>query len=138
MRPVEKLHYALGEIAYVMAWSDKKISIRDIERFMDVLTEDLETNTDNFDLLGTMFSSITGDKKDVITTYYEAMNQIRKNSQHLDYKLKISFINTLERVERTYAPFTLLHQPFSIIDQFKNDIATVNQRDFYMDTFSLN
>ena len=138
MTPVEKLHYALGEIAYAMVWSDDRIRYDEIGRFMEAITFELDTNTREFDLLGTMFSAITGEKRDVEKAYHNAMKEIKANADYFHPALKHSFIRALERVENMYAPFTFMYENRSLVDRFRNDVAKIEGTRVFMGTIFLN
>lgn len=138
MKPVEKLYFALGEIAYAMVWSNNRIRYEEIARFMETVTTDLNPDTRELDLLGTMFRSITGDKKDAATAYMEAIAEIRENADYLYPELRESFVRVLERVESAYAPFTMVYDKKSYVDRFKEDVSTIKGSRVYMGAIFLN
>lgn len=138
MTPVEKLHYALGEIAYAMVWADAPIKKDEVNKFMETITYGLEIHNREFDLLGTLFSAITGEKKDAETTYASAMANIKKYGEYLHPQMKKSFVTVLEHVESTYAPFTVMNDNASIVDRFRKDIDSIKGTRVFMGHIFLN
>jgi uncharacterized tellurite resistance protein B-like protein len=123
MTPLENLHYAIGEMAYAVAYADGKVQKEERKKFHDIVAAELRCKDYDFDISDIIFQIMDKDKTDSETTYKWAMDQIRLNSHYLGPKLKETFIKVMEKVAKAYPPVTAGEQ--NIIDRFKKDISGI-------------
>lgn len=123
MTPIQNLHYALGELAYAVAFADGKVQKEEKEKFHNIVVAEMRCKDYDFDISDFIFQIIEKDKEDSETVYNWAMKQIRLNSHYLSPELKKTFINVMDKIAKAYPPVTV--DEINIIQRFKNDIATI-------------
>ena len=121
MTPLENLHYAIGELAYAVAYADGKVQKEERKKFHDIVAAELRCKDYAFDVSDIIFQILDKDKTDTETTYKWAMDQVRMNSHYLSPQLKTTFIRVMEKVAKAYPPVTKNEQ--NLIERFKKDIA---------------
>ncbi|MBC7696362.1 MAG: hypothetical protein H7141_13050 [Burkholderiales bacterium] len=124
MDSIENLHYAIGQLAFSVAFSDGKIQKEEHTKFLEIVVEELQKNDYNFDLSGIVFQVLEKDKIDPDTIYEWAMKEIKTNSHYLSPELKDKFISVMEKVAMAFPPVT--RSETNIINRFKKDIAGIH------------
>lgn len=124
MNSIENLHYAIGQLAYVVAFSDGKVQKEEKEKFHKIVEQELQNKDYNFDVSDIIFQVLEKDKINPDTIYDWAIKEIKTNSHYLSPELKKKFISVMESVADAFPPVTT--DESSIIDRFKNDIANIN------------
>lgn len=124
MNPVENLHYAIGQLAYAVAFSDGKVQREERERFQSIVVSELKGKDYGFNVSDIVFQILDKDKVDSNTIYDWAMKEIRTNSHYLSPELKEKFLSVMEKVAEAYPPVS--NDENSIISRFVRDIAGIN------------
>lgn len=124
MNPVENLHYAIGQLAFAVAFSDGKVQREERERFQNIVVSELKGKEYGFNVSDIVFQILEKDKVDSDTIYDWAMKEIRTNSHYLSPDLKEKFLSVMEKVASAYPPVT--NDENSIISRFVKDIAGIN------------
>jgi uncharacterized tellurite resistance protein B-like protein len=124
MNPVENLHYAIGQLAFAVAFSDGKVQKEEREKFKDIVVQELSHKDFSFDVSDIVFQIMEKDKLDSNTSYDWAMKEIKTNSHYLSPELKQKFIQVMEKVASAYPPVTT--DESSVINRFKVDIAGIH------------
>jgi uncharacterized tellurite resistance protein B-like protein len=120
MNPTENLHYAIGQLAFAVAFSDGKIQKEESENFHKIVSEELNNNSYDFDVSDIIFKVMEKDKMDSNTVYEWAMKEIKTNSHYLSPQLKEKFISVIEKIAGAFPPVT--NEESDIINRFKKDI----------------
>lgn len=123
MNPVQSLHYALGELAYAVAFSDGKVQKEEREKFHNIVAAEVRSKDYDFDISDIIFQIMEKDKRDSETVYNWALKQIRLNSHYLSPDLKKTFINVMDKIAKAYPPESV--DEINIIQRFKMDIASI-------------
>jgi len=129
MNPIENLHYAIGQLAFAIAFADGKIQKEESEKFHKIVTEELENKAYDFDVSEIIFQVMNKDKMDSDTVYLWALNEIKQNSHYLSPELKTKFISVIEKIANAYPPVTKSEQ--EIINRFQSDIKNINGDPIY-------
>lgn len=124
MNPTENLHYAIGQLAFAVAFSDGKIQKEESENFHKIVSEELNNNSYDFDVSDIIFKVMEKDKMDSNTVYEWAMKEIKTNSHYLSPQLKEKFISVIEKIAGAFPPVT--NEESDIINRFKKDIKDIN------------
>lgn len=124
MNPVENLHYAIGQLAYAVAFADGKVQREERERFQSIVVNELKGKDYGFNVSDIVFQILDKDKVDSSTIYDWAMKEIRTNSHYLSPELKEKFLSVMEKVAAAYPPVS--KDENSIISRFVKDIAGIN------------
>lgn len=124
MNPVESLHFAIGQLAFAVAFSDGKVQKEEREKFQSIVVQELKREDYSFDISDIVFQIMEKDKMDSSTVYDWAMKEIRTNSHYLSPELKQKFLLVMDRVASAYPPIT--NDESSIINKFKKDIAGIH------------
>ena len=121
MNQVENLHYAIGQLAFAVAFSDGKVQKEERIIFENIVNTELANHDLNFNVSDIIFKVLEKDKIDSYTIYDWAMKEINLNVYYLSPALKEKFISVMEKVAIAFPPVT--KDENSIISRFKNDIA---------------
>lgn len=132
MTPLESLHYAIGELAYTVAFSDGKVQKEEREKFQDIVAAEMKHKDYNFDVSDIIFQILQKEKVDSDTVYDWAMKEIKLNSQYVSPELKSTFVNVMEKVAAAFPPVTAVEK--NIIEKFKKDISAVEGDPVFYET----
>ncbi|MBL7934306.1 MAG: hypothetical protein JNM51_00680, partial [Bacteroidia bacterium] len=69
MNPIENLHYAIGQLAFSIAFSDKKIQKEEHENFHKIIVDELNNHDYHFNISDIIFQVMEKDKVDSNTVY---------------------------------------------------------------------
>ena len=124
MNPIENLHYAIGQLAFAVAFTDGKIQKQESENFHKIVAEELSNKSYDFDVSDIIFQVMEKDKMDSNTVYDWAIKEIKTNSHYLSPELKEKFIVVMEKIAGAFPPVT--NEESDIINRFKRDIENIN------------
>ncbi len=129
MGPIENLHFAIGQLAYAIAFSDGKIQKEEREKFQKIVSEHLKSKEYSFDVSDIVFQIMERDRMDSETAYEWAIKEIRTNSHYLSPELKGNFISVMQKVADAYPPFS--EKEKALMDRFKKDIEGLHGDPIY-------
>lgn len=124
MSPIENLHFAIGQLAFAVAFSDGKVQKEEREKFQNIVVQELRNKDYSFDVSDIVFQVMEKDKMNSDTVYDWAIKEIKTNSHYLSPELKAKFIIVMEKVAHAYPPVT--ENEASIITRFKKDLAGIH------------
>jgi uncharacterized tellurite resistance protein B-like protein len=124
MTPTENLHYAIGELAYTMAYADGKVQEKERQKFHDMVAAELRCKDYAFDVSDIIFQIMDKDRQSTETVYNWALKIIKTNSHYLSPELKATFIKVMEKVAKAYPPVT--QSESDLLERFKKDIASIH------------
>ena len=123
MTPIENLHYAIGELAYAIAFSDGQVQKEEREKFQAIVTTGLKDHFVEFDISDIIFQMLEKDKANSNTVYEWAIKEIKTNSHYLSPSLKHKFISVMEKVAEAFPPVT--NEELNLLQRFKKDIVSI-------------
>lgn len=123
MTSLENLYYAMGEMAYAVAFSDGEVQKEEREKFQEIITTGLKEHHVEFDVSDIIFQMLEKDKVSSTTVYDWAIKEIKANSHYLSPALKSTFINIIERVAEAFPPITT--DEMNLLQRFKKDILSI-------------
>lgn len=121
MTPTENLYYALGEIAYTIAFADGKVQREEMDRFSEIVNSGLQAGKPAYDISGIVFELLRKERHDVDTTYEWAMRELNNNSHYLTPEMKQAFLDTIKAVSEAFPPVGIKEK--NLLENFKRDIA---------------
>lgn len=121
MTPTENLYYALGEIAYTIAFADGKVQQEEMDRFSEIVRNGLNKGKLSYDLSGIVFELLRKERQDADTAYEWAMHELKLNSHYLSPDMKEAFIYTVDAVSEAFPPITDRERVF--LKKFKEEFA---------------
>ena len=124
MSPTENLYYALGEIAYTIAFADGKVQREEMERFEEIVKNGLQDGHPSYDISGIVFELLRKERHDVDTAYEWAIRELKNNSHYLSPEMKQAFITTMDAVSEAFPPVTVKES--TLLANFKKDMALLN------------
>ena len=124
MNSIENLHYAIGQLAFAVAFADGNLQKEEHECFHNIVVQELNHDDQSFDVSDIVFQILEKDKIDTETVYEWAIKEIRTNSHYLSPELKNKFISVMDKVSKAYPPVT--HEETNIIERFKKDIEHIH------------
>src|ERR1035437_4650909 len=116
MSPIQNIYYALGEVTYAISKSDRANSKREKEKLKNILNEEFNKQSLDFDSAAIIFHILEKDSMDATIAYHWAMKEIKLNSHYMSEKMKEHFIHVLQRVAKAFPPVTTKEQ--FMIDNF--------------------
>lgn len=131
MTSIENLYYAIGELAYAVAFSDGKVQMEEREKFHTIVSSGLNNKHVNFDISDIVFQILDKDKVSSSTAYEWAMKEIKINSHYLSPELKRTFITTMEKVAEAFPPITI--EELNMLLRFKKEIMLVEGDPVYFE-----
>jgi uncharacterized tellurite resistance protein B-like protein len=123
MNPVESLHYAIGQLAFAVAFADGQVQKEERERFHQIVSNELKNEKHGFDVSDIVFQVLDRDKMDVATVYDWSFKEIKLNGHYLSPELKNKFITVMRKVAESYPPIT--NEESSILTKFLDDIKDI-------------
>ncbi len=124
MTPIQNLHYAIGQLAYAVAFSDGSVQREEREKFQAIIAQALENKEYSFSLTDIIFQIMEKDKLDAATTYEWAMKEIRTNSHYLSPEMKGRFVQLLKKIAEAYPPIS--GEEKALIEKFEKEIAQIH------------
>jgi uncharacterized tellurite resistance protein B-like protein len=123
MTSTQNLHYAIGELAFAIAFSDGHIQKEEREKFDNIISAELRSKNYDFDVTDIIFKILDKEKYDVETVYNWAIKEIQTNSHYLSPVLKQTFIIIMEKIAKAFPPIT--GEESKLIERFKTDIESI-------------
>jgi len=123
MSPIQNLHYAIGELAFAIAFADGQVQNEERERFANIIADELQNKHYNFDVSDIIFRVLDKEKYDVDTVYQWAIHEIKLNSHYLSPVLKQTFIIVMEKIAKAFPPIS--GEESKLIERFKKDIEPI-------------
>ncbi|MDF2450222.1 MAG: hypothetical protein K0R26_2726 [Bacteroidota bacterium] len=124
MDSLENLHYAIGQLAFAVAFADGNLQKEEHDCFRNIVVQELQNDSYDFDVSDIVFHILEKDRIDTETVYEWAMKEIRTNAHYLSPELKKKFITVMEKVSNAYPPVT--HEETNLINRFKKDIEGIH------------
>lgn len=124
MDAVERLYYALGELAYAVALADGQINFDERNKLHDIVVGGVKCHNYNFNVSEIIFHILQKEKIFTVEDSYRfAMKEIKLCSNYLTDDMKAEFGCVLEKVARAFD--SIEEGEKSIIDRFRNDIDKI-------------
>ena len=127
--PIQNLHYAIGQLAYAVAFSDGEVQKEEREKFHAIVEAELRCKDYDFSITEIIFQILDKEKADSLTTYNWAIKEIKTNSHYLSPELKQTFITVMKKIAKAFPPIT--NEENKILEMFKKDIAPINGDPIY-------
>jgi len=124
MTSLQNLHYAIGQLAYAIAYADGTVQQKEKQKFHDIIAAELRCKDYDFNISEIIFQIMNTDKMDAETAYNWAMKEIKLNSHYLSPDLKKTFIKVIEKIAKAYPPIT--DEEKTLIERFNKDIEPLN------------
>jgi uncharacterized tellurite resistance protein B-like protein len=123
MTSTQNLHYAIGELAFAVAFSDGEVQKEEREKFENIIAAELRTKHYDFDIADIIFKILDKERLDAETAYQWAMSQIKLNSHYLSPELKQASVSIMEKIAKAFPPVT--GEERNLIERFKKDIEPI-------------
>ena len=124
MTQLENLHHAIGEIAYAIACTDRKIQKEERQKFQDIVEEELRNKDYNFSISDIIFQILEKDNASIEEVYNSAIHQIHVNCNYLSPELNETFIMVIESVARAFPPATI--SEIDLLKKFTEEFKFIN------------
>ena len=121
MDGVERLYYALGELAYAVAKADGKVNIEERDKLHDLVVKGVKCHNSNLNISEIIFHIHQKERIfSVEDIYKSAMKEIELCSNYLTDDMKAEFGAVLEKVARAFDSYTMDER--SVVERFRKDI----------------
>jgi uncharacterized tellurite resistance protein B-like protein len=129
MRPIERLHYAIGLLAFAVARADGNVQKAERQKFQDIVAAGLMQNDHDFDVSGIIFQIMDKEQRSTEDAYVWAMHEIETNSHYVSPEMKCSFLKVMELIAIAYPPVTLGES--MLIEKFKEQMEKIHGDPIY-------
>ena len=124
MNSVERLYYALGELAYAVAKADGQINFEERNKLHDIVVKGAKCHNYEFNVSEIIFHILQKENIfNVEDSYRSAMREIKANSKYLTDDMKAEFVAVLDKVARAFNSIT--KEEREIIERFRKDIDQI-------------
>lgn len=106
MEGKQKIFYALGQLAYVVALADGKIQPEEKQKLHAIIAEEAKDHDPDYDFSDIIFDLLDDEKMDQETIFEAAFKEIKSASYYLTDDMKSDFPAILEKVARAKSPIT--------------------------------
>lgn len=121
MDGVERLYYALGELAYAVAKADGQINYQERNKLHDIVVKEAKCHNHNFNVSEIIFHILQKEKIFTVEdSYRSAIREMALCSNYLTNDMKAEFVAVLDKVARAFDGFT--DEEHAIIERFRVDI----------------
>ncbi len=124
MEGVERLYFALGELAFAVAKADGKVNVEERQKIHDIVVQESKCHNDSINVSEIIFH--LNQKAKVFTEedlYKFAMKEINACSNYLTDDMKAEFVAVLDKVARAFDSITTGER--DIIERFRKDIDKI-------------
>jgi uncharacterized tellurite resistance protein B-like protein len=133
MNPIENIHYAIGEIAFVIASADGKIQKEERQLFHDIVAAEIDKKDGDFDISDIIFQILDRDNLlDAESNYNAAINVLKINSHYLSPQLKATAISIAEKIAKAFPPVT--DSEYKFLTRLKQDITPLKGDSIYYES----
>lgn len=124
MNSVERLYYALGELAYAVAKADGQINFEERNKLHDIVVKGAKCHNYEFNVSEIIFHILQKENIfNVEDSYRSAMREIKANSKYLTDDMKAEFAAVLDKVARAFNSIT--KEERELIERFRKDIDEI-------------
>jgi len=121
MEGIERLYYALGELAFAVAKADGQINFEERNKLHDIVVKESKSNNYDFNISEIIFHILQKNNRlDIEDTYKMAMKEIEICSNYLTDDMKVEFVAVLEKVARAFGVVTSGEK--NLIERFRKEI----------------
>lgn len=107
MDGIEKIYYALGELAYLVALADGDVQNSETDKIHAIVVNELKKHNPSFEYSEVIFSVLNGEKQNLDFVYDSAIYELKSASNYLTDDLKQQIISVLTKVAEAYHHVTL-------------------------------
>jgi uncharacterized tellurite resistance protein B-like protein len=124
MTGVERLYYALGQLAYAVAKADGSVDSEERLKLHDIVVKGSKCHNYDFNVSEIIFHILQKDKLYTVEDAYNvAMKEIKLCSNYLTDDMKAEFSAVLEKVARSFGTYTESEKV--LIDRFRSEIDVI-------------
>lgn len=124
MNGVERLYYALGELAYAVAKADGEINFEERNKLHEIVVKEAKCHNHNFNVSEIIFHILQKEKIFTVEdSYRSAMKEIKICSNYLTDDMKSEFVAVLDKVARAFDSYTTEER--DLVERFRADIDKI-------------
>lgn len=124
MNGVERLYYALGELAYAVAKADGEINFEERNKLHEIVVKEAKCHNHNFNVSEIIFHILQKEKIFTVEdSYRSAMKEINICSNYLTDDMKSEFVTVLDKVARAFDSYTTEER--DLVERFRADIDKI-------------
>ena len=106
MEGKQRIYYALGQLAYVVALADGEIQAEEKKKLHSIITDEIKNHDQDFDYTNIIFNLLGDEVMSPQDIFDAAFEEINKASYYLTDDMKSDFPAILEKIARASAPIT--------------------------------
>lgn len=124
MNPLQKIYYALGELAYIVAAADGAIQNSEINKLHELVVKQLKEHNSSFEYSDVIFNVLNEEKPNLDLIFKLAIEELKSASNYITPQIKEQIIGVLTKIGESYEQVTS-HQK-EIIDKVDLELRKLN------------
>ena len=124
MQGIEKVYYALGELAYLVAEADGKVQQPEIDKLHALVVNQVKKHNPSFEYSDIIFHVLNDEKPNLDTIYKLAIKELKEAKYFLTPEVKELIISVLTSIAEAYGKVTL-HEK-EIIGKVELELRSIN------------
>jgi uncharacterized tellurite resistance protein B-like protein len=123
MNPIQNLYYALGQMAYAIAFADGKVQKEEMNKLEELVQRSILKYGFDAGVIEIIFKMLHRDQTNVKTVAQWSEAQLNLNSAYLSEKMKKCFLEILNDVALAYPPVT--NEEKEILNRYQSFLASL-------------
>ena len=103
----QRIYYALGQFAYVIAKADGEIQREEKDKLHKITLEATSNHNIDFDFSEIIFSVLEKENQDSNTVYEAAVKNIHAVKHFFDKDMRADFMAALEKIADAFPPYSM-------------------------------
>ena len=120
MNALQKIYYALGELAYIVAESDGKVQNSEINKLHELVVNEIKKKNSSFEYSDIIFSVLNEEKPNLDLIYDFAIKELKSASEYITPEIKEQIIASLTKIGESYMHVT--DRQKEIIDNVEKEL----------------
>lgn len=102
MNATQKIYYALGQLAYLVALADGKVQESEIRALHKLVINEIKKHNTNFEYSDIIFNVLNEEKLNPDLIYEFAINELKEASEFITESIKNEILSVLTNIASSY------------------------------------
>ena len=125
MNGIEKVYYALGELAYLVAEADGKVQQAEVEELHSIVIDQIKEYNSSFEYSDIIFNVLKDEKPNLDLIYSLAFKELKEARFYMDHNVKDMMLDVLNKVAESYE--SISGDEKILIDRVEQDLDSLIQ-----------
>lgn len=124
MNASQKIYYALGELAYLVAMADGELQNSEIRKLHEIVIKEIKLHNASFEYSDIIFNVLSQEKPNLELIYRLAIEELSSASDFVTPELKTQIISVLTNIAEAYQGINPKQQ--ELIDKVQVKLENMN------------